>query len=121
MLALFNLIGVSRINFVLSFSYDDADHDIFGIQVRAPRRVIPFTIVLVILVTLLCYTGVSIVITMMVPYYLQVSHLQPTVDDLASIGCHMRFQYMPVSFKACSRNDNTLTSEHQTAFRGVLR
>ncbi|KOB68260.1 High affinity cationic amino acid transporter 1 [Operophtera brumata] len=42
-----------------------------GEEVRAPRRVIPITIVVVILVTLLCYASVATVVTMMVPYYLQ--------------------------------------------------
>ncbi|KAG6449185.1 hypothetical protein O3G_MSEX005918 [Manduca sexta] len=40
-------------------------------EVHRPRRTIPFTILIVLLVAFLVYSSVSIVVTMMVPYYLQ--------------------------------------------------
>ena len=43
-----------------------------GEEARQPKRSIPLSILLTLLVVLLAYVGVSTVLTLMVPYYLQV-------------------------------------------------
>lgn len=43
-----------------------------GEEAKNPKRNIPLSIVLTLIVVLLAYVGVSIVLTLMVPYYMQV-------------------------------------------------
>lgn len=43
-----------------------------GEEARSPKRSIPLSILITLLVVLLAYIGVSIVLTLMIPYYLQV-------------------------------------------------
>ena len=43
-----------------------------GEEAKNPKRNIPLSIVLTLIVVLLAYVGVSIVLTLMIPFYLQV-------------------------------------------------
>ena len=43
-----------------------------GEEAANPKRNIPLSIVLTLAVVLMAYTGVSVVLTLMIPYYLQV-------------------------------------------------
>lgn len=43
-----------------------------GEEAKNPKRNIPLSILITLFVVLLAYVGVSIVLTLMVPYYLQV-------------------------------------------------